>query len=1072
MLWKRRAWDTVSRSVFSISGWVRRNLTEDELLDVYDVGVGDRKVMRQALSEGNMRDFPLEVTQQQPVRVLLRCLEVLTTHVYEKMQVLPLAQEQGVNGKGDYEILELEQVVIARETMKNKTILQLGISDQEKQQTKNDDAAVRISNWNRRVCDRLGYTYDAELHDSALDKIRHLQLRWYRHFKHGVIGSFRKYMVKEYGDDWMKEMQRVRRRKGETHIGDREIIKDYDVGIDAIRRALGASFWEWDDGSTILFWRWPDTHRQELRDGLKVWFRRVDLPKFWGKQKWPDDKTQGDQLKDKLTKVVNRRYIVPGFVKSLTSFFAVPKGTDDIRIVYDATKSGLNNAIWTPNFCLPTMVSVLNNADDKTFYGDIDIGEMFLNYFLDPELRPWAGVDVTGLNSLTSNQEDMHHHGKRLIMRWDRSLMGVRSSPYNCVRAYLISEEIIKGDRRAPENPFRWHRVVFNMPGTQGYDPAKPWMFRFDDVGQNMAAFVLSYVDDLRTGSNSGLRGCEQVTHVTASKLNYLGEQDAARKRGEASQTPGAWAGSVIVSKEDEGLYVSVSQEKWDKVRKIVEGYQVLLMRSDQNEEDVMLDHKQLERDTGFLVHVFMTYDNLRPYLKGFYLTLNEWRFDRRKDGWKLERKDWEELAEEHFQEGVDWKDWQAIGKQSQDTDRPGKVKAVPRFREDIKVLALMFQGQTPSLRLVRGFNIARLVYGFGDASGAGFGASWVDCNVGQDENRMVHYRFGRWGDEMGGESSNFRELNNLVDTLAEMAKRDELSGVEVFLFTDNSTAEAAFYRGSSSNKKLYSLVKRLKLLEMVHDTRIHIIHIAGKRMIVQGTDGLSRGCLTDGVMAGEVMTSFVPLHHTAVERCRELLPWLQGALGSGEDRELELLAPEDWFEKGHDIVGGNPNCDGVWLPVYGYGRYVWCPPPCVASQCLEELRKARHKRQRSTHIFVCPRVMAYTWQRQLFRSADIVLQIPAGHPAWPESQHESLIVGFYFPFLSHEPWQLKGSNTILGMARRLQQVCKANPSTSGLVLRELWDFTSKLPNLPEFVVRRMLRGSQSFGVPNAAPGK
>jgi hypothetical protein len=30
------------------------------------------------------------------------------------------------------------------------------------------------------------------------------------------------------------------------------------------------------------------------------------------------------------------------FVKSLTSFFTVPKGDDDIRIVYNGTQSGLN----------------------------------------------------------------------------------------------------------------------------------------------------------------------------------------------------------------------------------------------------------------------------------------------------------------------------------------------------------------------------------------------------------------------------------------------------------------------------------------------------------------------------------------------------------------------------------------------------------------------------------------------------------------------------------------------------------------------------------------------------------
>jgi hypothetical protein len=652
-------------------------------------------------------------------------------------------------------------------------------------------------------------------------------------------------------------------------------------------------------------------------------------------------------LKGKIQKIVDRRYISPGFVNSLTGFFAVPKGIDDIRVVYDATKSRLNDAIWAPNFYLPTMSSVLNNADDTTFYGDIDIGEMFLNYFLDPDVRPWAGVDVTELMPAIS-PNDKAANDKRTILRWDRSLMGVRSSPFNCVRAYLISEEIIKGDRLAAANPFRWHRVVLNLPGQSGYDPSKPWMYRFDDVGQTLAAFVVSYVDDLRTGSSKGRVECERVTHVTGSKLNYLGEQDATRKRGEASQEPGAWAGSVIVSKTGEGLYVTVSQEKWDKVKDILGRYQKVI----REHGEMRVDYRQLEKDTGFLVHVFMTYEHLRPYLKGFYLTLNEWRYNRDANGWTYGKKDWEQIAEECWEDGSRWEELMDDRRKAQEKAAPLKVKVVPRFIEDILVLEAMFRESTPSLRLVRGFHIAKVVYGFGDASGAGFGSSWVE-GVGIDKSvsRPVHYRFGRWGSDADDKSSNFRELCNLVSTLEQMAEAGELTGMELFLFTDNSTAEAAFHRGSSSSKLLYELVKKVKVMEMLFLTRIHIIHVAGKRMIQQGTDGLSRGCLTDGVMIGREMSSFVPLHRHALERSNGLLAWLQEAIGDEADSVLEPLQAEDWYEKGQDIAGGTTNCDGVWTPVYRYGNFVWSPPPCVAEQCMEELRKARHKRQRSTHV-------------------------------------------------------------------------------------------------------------------------
>jgi hypothetical protein len=53
-------------------------------------------------------------------------------------------------------------------------------------------------------------------------------------------------------------------------------------------------------------------------------------------------------VRKKLTKVRERRYIAPGYVVSLTSFFPVQKGEHDIQMVYDGSVSGLNDAMWVP----------------------------------------------------------------------------------------------------------------------------------------------------------------------------------------------------------------------------------------------------------------------------------------------------------------------------------------------------------------------------------------------------------------------------------------------------------------------------------------------------------------------------------------------------------------------------------------------------------------------------------------------------------------------------------------------------------------------------------------------------
>ena len=167
------------------------------------------------------------------------------------------------------------------------------------------------------------------------------------------------------------------------------------------------------------------------------------------------------------------------------------------------------------------------------------------------------------------------------------------------------------------------------------------------------------------------------------------------------------------------------------------------------------------------------------------------------------------------------------------------------RLKRDLTALLKLFDHESPPKRLVRGKKIKEAVYGFGDASGAGFGGSW-------EKEGKTKYRAGVWGRDMDDSSSNLRELLNLVDCLKRMEKEGSLAGTEAFIFTDNSTAESAFFKGTSSSPKLFELVLELRELEMRARCKVHIIHVAGTRMIDQGTDGLSRGNFTEGSMRGK----------------------------------------------------------------------------------------------------------------------------------------------------------------------------------------------------------------------------
>jgi hypothetical protein len=58
------------------------------------------------------------------------------------------------------------------------------------------------------------------------------------------------------------------------------------------------------------------------------------LPTSKAPQRGEPDVIIRERIKEKLSKVRSRGYLQEGTVLSLTSFFTVPKGEDDVRVVY------------------------------------------------------------------------------------------------------------------------------------------------------------------------------------------------------------------------------------------------------------------------------------------------------------------------------------------------------------------------------------------------------------------------------------------------------------------------------------------------------------------------------------------------------------------------------------------------------------------------------------------------------------------------------------------------------------------------------------------------------------------
>ena len=89
-----------------------------------------------------------------------------------------------------------------------------------------------------------------------------------------------------------------------------------------------------------------------------------------------------------------------------------------------------------------------------------------------------------------------------------------------------------------------------------------------------------------------------------------------------------------------------------------------------------------------------------------------------------------------------------------------GLTIAAPRFKKDLEALLFLSQSKEPTMRQVRSSDVILTVYySFGDASSDGFGFTVARPGG-------LHGRYGLWSRDIEDQSSNYRELRNLVTRL------------------------------------------------------------------------------------------------------------------------------------------------------------------------------------------------------------------------------------------------------------------------------------------------------------------
>jgi hypothetical protein len=211
--------------------------------------------------------------------------------------------------------------------------------------------------------------------------------------------------------------------------------------------------------------------------------------------------------------------------------------------------------------------------------------------------------------------------------------------------------------------------------------------------------------------------------------------------------------------------------------------------------------------------------------------------------------------------------------------------------------------------------------------------------------------------------------------------------------------------------------------------------------MIEEGTDGLSRGNINEGVMTGVDILGYIPLHLSGSERQPELLAWLLSVLDEVETEDhYHLLTATEWYTTGQTR-----------------NKCIWMAPPAAADVAVELLGKSKHKRPHQEHVFVSPRLMTNRWRKQLAKVCDVIFTIPVGTHFWGVHQHEPLLVGFAFPLLSHRPWRLRGVPLLERAVRQLSSLPPATSDWGRDFLQQLLGVTRKLEGMSDGLVWEVL---------------
>ena len=235
------------------------------------------------------------------------------------------------------------------------------------------------------------------------------------------------------------------------------------------------------------------------------------------------------------------------------------------------------------------------------------------------------------------------------------------------------------------------------------------------------------------------------------------------------------------------------------------------------------------------------------------------------------------------------------------------------------------------------------LVMKWGDGSGTGTGGTTELYRVaaGQEANPGVELWMGVWKTRAAERSSNWKEARTVLESLLLERGSERIRETTVFYFTDNLVSYYIINGGSSRSPELHHLVQEIKEVCQHLGCRLEVVHVPGTLMILQGTDGLSRGVW---LAPERRMSEINQLVFEPVFMSPSLCEWASALVSARPGK------PQDYA-----TIGSFRHIQGCLT--------VWNPPPECARQVLGTyLRRWVQCFEDSEAVFLIPRILQKQW--------------------------------------------------------------------------------------------------------------